>query len=171
MCRCAQHKRQSEYPLKRYHGRFTQQKMPCRTPLPINSPFHKSGGHRILVHVIQLLFRFLSGVQVERIILRLPERIGWRKWLSLGSCSQRSSTASSGWRCRRRSSLGAARRSLRRSRSWMPPGKVYAPPPSTPSKGLTGPCFRCKNFEIGAADKKMEEKSPRVRHGGGQLLE
>jgi hypothetical protein len=25
---------------------------------------------------------------------------------------------------------------------------------------------RCKNSEIGAADKKMEEKSPRSRHGG-----
>ena len=28
-------------------------------------------------------------------------------------------------------------------------------------------CSRCKNSEIGAADKKMEEKSPRARHGGG----
>jgi len=34
-------------------------------------------------------------------------------------------------------------------------GKVCAPPASVPSKGLTGVCSRCKNSEIGAADKKM----------------
>jgi len=54
--------------------------MLCRTPLPINRLFHKSSGHRILVHVIQLFFRFLLGIQVKRIIFWLPERIGWRNF-------------------------------------------------------------------------------------------
>ena len=50
------------------------------------------------------------------------------------------------------------------------PGKVYLPPASTPSKGLAGACSRCKISEIWAADKKMEEESPRFRHGGRILL-
>jgi len=53
----------------------------------------------------------------------------------------------------------------------MPRGKVCAPPASVPSKGLTGVCSRCKNSEIGAADKKMEENSHALGTGGRKLLE
>jgi hypothetical protein len=49
----------------------------------------------------------------------------------------------------------------------MPRGKVYAPPASTPSKGLTGACSRCKNPEIGAADKKRRKNLHALDTGEG----
>ena len=53
----------------------------------------------------------------------------------------------------------------------LPPASPTAPPASVPSKGLTGVCSRCKNSEIGAADKKMEENSLALGTGGRKLLE
>jgi len=52
----------------------------------------------------------------------------------------------------------------------MPPGKVYTPPASMPSKGLTGACFRCKNPEIGAADKKRRKNLHALGTGGAQRV-
>ena len=52
----------------------------------------------------------------------------------------------------------------------MPRGKVCAPPASVPSKGLTGVCSRCKNSEIGAADKKMRRIVHALDTGRGHAV-
>lgn len=71
-------KRCSKYPLQRNRRGLTLQIVPRRTPLPIDSTFDQTSSHRVLVHVVEFFFRFLLRVQIERIILRLPERIFWR---------------------------------------------------------------------------------------------
>ena len=51
------------------------------------------------------------------------------------------------------------------------PGEsLRAPPASTPSKGLTGACSRCKNSEVGAADKKRRKNLHALDTGGARKL-
>ena len=78
--------RESVYPLNRNADGSSPLVPANRAPLPVCCPLDKSCSHRVIVHVVKLLFQLGCCINLERVVLRLPETFPFPKPVEISCC-------------------------------------------------------------------------------------